>query len=80
METMVGRTPPGPFGGDALNRLFVAVASLLEQASDRARRDDGQALVEYALILMMIVIISVVFLEVIGETVSTLLSRVNDGF
>jgi Flp pilus assembly pilin Flp len=76
---MLGRTPTGPHEGDALTRLIGAVARTLESAASRARREDGQTLVEYALILMFIVIISVVFLEIIGETASTLLSRVNDG-
>ena len=77
---MVCRTPPVTHEGDELTRLIGPVARTLGSASSKARREDGQTIVEYALILMLIVIISVVFLEVISETVSTLLSRVNDGF
>jgi Flp pilus assembly pilin Flp len=76
---MVSRRPPVPHEGDALTRLIGALARMLESASCRARREDGQTLVEYALILMFIVIVSVVFLEIIGETASTLLSRVHAG-
>jgi Flp pilus assembly pilin Flp len=61
-----------------LTPLIVAVASRLEEALSRGRREDGQALVEYALILMLVTIVSVTFLEVIGDTVSGMLSRVTD--
>jgi Flp pilus assembly pilin Flp len=75
---MVGRTPPGPSGGDPLTRLIVTIASRLEETLSRGRREDGQALVEYALILMLVTIVGVTFLDVIGDTVSGMLSRVTD--
>lgn len=45
----------------------------------RARfvREDGQALVEYALILALIAVVSIALLQLVGVNVSTLLDKVN---
>jgi Flp pilus assembly pilin Flp len=43
---------------------------------ERARRDEGQALVEYTLILGLICIVSVVMLTQVGASVTSLLGRV----
>jgi pilus assembly protein Flp/PilA len=42
----------------------------------RSRRDDGQGLAEYALILALIAIIAIIALIFLGNQVSTILSTV----
>ena len=44
------------------------------------RKDEGQALVEYALILFLIALVSIGVLSVLGTKVSTVLQSVVDGF
>jgi pilus assembly protein Flp/PilA len=44
------------------------------------RREDGQAMVEYALLLFMIAIVSFVILGVLGTKVSTIFSQVVNDF
>lgn len=41
------------------------------------RRDEGQALVEYALILVLVSIAGITFLTLIGTSVSDVLSSIN---
>ena len=43
-----------------------------------ARRDDGQGLAEYALILALIAIVAIAALFYLGGQVSTILSNVGD--
>jgi pilus assembly protein Flp/PilA len=42
----------------------------------KLQREDGQALVEYALILALIAVVSIVVLEAMGTGVSTQLSKI----
>lgn len=44
------------------------------------RRDEGQALVEYALILFLIALVSIAVLSTLGAKVTTVLQSVVDGF
>lgn len=44
------------------------------------RRDEGQALVEYALILFLIALVSIAVLSVLGAKVTSVLQSVVDGF
>jgi pilus assembly protein Flp/PilA len=44
------------------------------------RREDGQAMVEYALLLFLIAIVSFVILGVLGTKVSTIFSQVVNDF
>jgi pilus assembly protein Flp/PilA len=43
------------------------------------RREDGQGLVEYALILVLIAIVVIVVLSLLGDKVSTVFSSINSG-
>src|SRR5439155_5079418 len=52
---------------------MVAVSALLA----RAEREEGQALVEYALILAMISVISILILQALGLSISGVLNTVN---
>ena len=51
---------------------------LLTKLAVRARREEGQALVEYALILGLISIVTVALMAAVGTSVTDLLSRVSD--
>jgi len=49
---------------------------LVVRLVDRVRRDDGQALVEYGLILTLVSIVSVGALAILGGKVGTMLSGI----
>ena len=49
---------------------------MIQALIDRARREDGQGLAEYALILALIAIIAIVALIFLGGQVSQILSTV----
>ena len=58
-----------------LNHAFLSV---LTRAQASVRREEGQALVEYALILFLIAVVCIVVLTTLGERVSaTLLTIAN---
>ncbi len=42
-------------------------------------REDGQGLVEYALILVLIAIVVIGILSILGQRVSTVFSQINSG-
>ena len=44
---------------------------------DRMEREDGQALVEYALILALIAVVTIAVLQAIGVNVSKILNKVS---
>ena len=50
--------------------------SVIRRLGRWARTEDGQGLVEYALILSLIAIVCIIALVFIGNTLSTTLSRV----
>ena len=50
---------------------------LLAKLAVGARREDGQALVEYALILGLISVVAIALLSAIGTDVSQVLSKVS---
>src|SRR5207247_9546967 len=53
-------------------------ADMLELISTMRNREEGQALVEYALILSLISIVSIAALTVLGTNINTLLQTVAD--
>ena len=53
---------------------------MLELISNMRNREDGQALVEYALIIGSIALIAVGSLQLLGANVATLLNEVASGF
>jgi pilus assembly protein Flp/PilA len=53
-------------------KAFLALAGL----PDRLRREEGQALVEYALILALIAVVAIGVLTTLGKNVSTILSKI----
>jgi pilus assembly protein Flp/PilA len=59
---------------DYVNALWLAVQARLEAA---LRRDDeGQTLVEYALILVLIAIVVIIVLTLVGTNVNNIFNRV----
>jgi pilus assembly protein Flp/PilA len=53
-------------------------AEMLEYVIRRLRREDGQALVEYALILFLIAVVCIGVLTALGEGVSATLQSIVD--
>jgi pilus assembly protein Flp/PilA len=51
--------------------------SMYAAARDRLGREEGQALVEYALILALIAVVTLAVLQAIGVNVSTILNKVS---
>jgi pilus assembly protein Flp/PilA len=54
----------------------MSVYRILASASDALRREDGQGLAEYALILALIAIIAIAALVFLGTQISTILSTI----
>jgi pilus assembly protein Flp/PilA len=52
-------------------RLYLAATTLRD-------REEGQALVEYALLLALIAVVSIGILTTLGTSVSSIFSKVND--
>lgn len=52
------------------------VQTLLGRVEDRLRDEQGQGLVEYALILVLIAVVAIIALQLVGGDVTTQLSSV----
>lgn len=63
-----------------MSRFVDVVAGTTQAALLRTRGQEGQVLVEYTLILTLIVVLAVSLLGTVGDNVSTMLSRMADGF
>jgi len=55
-----------------LNKAYLHIASGID-----VRREEGQALVEYALILAMIAVVTIAVLQALGVDVSKILDKVS---
>ena len=60
-----------------MHRLNAEILRAYAALRDRLDREEGQALVEYALILALIAIVSIVVLQLLGVNVSRIFNRVN---
>ncbi|HXH96012.1 MAG TPA: Flp family type IVb pilin [Gaiellaceae bacterium] len=58
-------------------RAYLAVTALQDRATDLRDREDGQAMVEYALLLSLIAVVSIVILTALGKNVSRIFSSIN---
>jgi Flp pilus assembly pilin Flp len=58
--------------------MFETTRRTLGAVARRVRRDEGQALVEYTLVLGLICLVSIALLDAVGTSVTGLLSRVAD--
>ncbi|MFZ0168217.1 MAG: Flp family type IVb pilin [Candidatus Dormiibacterota bacterium] len=52
---------------------------LIVAASPRRQAEEGQGMVEYALILVLVAIVVIVILTLVGHSVSDVFSNVNNG-
>jgi pilus assembly protein Flp/PilA len=59
-------------------RTYAAVLALQGSLDEVRRREEGQALVEYALLLALIAIVSIAVLTVLGTKVSHIFSKVSN--
>ena len=50
------------------------------QMSDGLRREEGQGLTEYALILVFVSVVAIVFLTSLGNKITSVISRVANSF
>ena len=57
-------------------RTLLAVGALADRLEARARREEGQALVEYALIVGLVSVVAIVLLTAVGENITSLLAKV----
>jgi len=60
-----------------MHRLNAEILRAYSALRDRLQREEGQALVEYALILALIAIVSIVVLNLLGVNVSRIFNKVN---
>ncbi len=59
-------------------RTYVAVLGLRDSLNELRTREEGQALVEYALLLALIAVVSIAVLTVLGTRVSHIFSRISN--
>jgi pilus assembly protein Flp/PilA len=58
-------------------RTYVAVLGLRDSLDELRTREEGQALVEYALLLALIAVVSIAVLTVLGTKVSHIFSKIS---
>ena len=58
-------------------RVYVAIVGLGDSLEEAKRREEGQALVEYALLLALIAVVSIAVLTVLGTKVSHIFSKIS---
>ena len=58
-------------------RVYMAIVGLGGSLEEAKRREEGQALVEYALLLALIAVVSIAVLTVLGTKVSHLFSKIS---
>jgi pilus assembly protein Flp/PilA len=64
---------------DLPNRLALAHLRATEFASRQLDREEGQGMVEYALILVLIAIVVIVILSTVGKRVNNVFSNISEG-
>ena len=57
---------------------MLALTSFFAGLRTRTAREDGQALVEYALILGLVSVVAIALLSAVGTDITSLLTRVTD--
>jgi pilus assembly protein Flp/PilA len=58
-------------------RVHIEILRAYSALRDRVEREEGQALVEYALILALIAVVSILILQALGLNVSRVFQSVN---
>jgi pilus assembly protein Flp/PilA len=63
-----------------LSSLYLRLQELTERAKSHLMdREEGQGMVEYALILVLIAVVVIVILQVVGKQVNNVFSNVSNG-
>ena len=63
-----------------LSNLYLRLQELAERAKARVEnREEGQGMVEYALILVLIAVVVIVILTVVGRQVNNVFSNISNG-
>jgi pilus assembly protein Flp/PilA len=63
-----------------LSNLYLRLRELTERAQERiTNREEGQGMVEYALILVLIAVVVIVILTVVGRQVNNVFSNISNG-
>lgn len=64
-----------------MSSLFVRLQELAARAQERIkhRDEEGQGMVEYALILVLIAVVVIVILTVVGKQVNNVFSNISNG-
>ncbi len=60
-----------------IGRVYTAVQARLEEMHTRLKREEGQAMVEYALILALISVVAIAVLQAIGVSITNLFGKVS---
>ena len=58
-------------------RLYVEISRVYAALQNRLEREEGQAMIEYALILALISVVTIAVLRLIGVSVNGLFNKVN---
>ena len=59
-------------------RLYVGISRVYAALQNRLEREEGQAMIEYALILALISVVAIGVLEIIGVNVTGVLGRIGN--
>jgi pilus assembly protein Flp/PilA len=62
-----------------LSTLYVRMQELAARAKAHFDREEGQGMVEYALILVLIAVVVIIILSVVGKQVNNVFSNVSNG-
>lgn len=63
-----------------LSSLYLRLQELVESAKTKINeREEGQGMVEYALILVLIAVVVIVILQVVGHQVNNVFSNISNG-
>jgi pilus assembly protein Flp/PilA len=63
-----------------LSSLYLRLQELVESAKAKVtEREEGQGMVEYALILVLIAVVVIVILQVVGRQVNNVFSNISNG-
>jgi len=63
-----------------LSNLYLRLQELAARVQERVKnREEGQGMVEYALILVLIAVVVIVILTVVGKQVNNVFSNISNG-
>ena len=61
------------------NDLYIRLRELMVSKLRKGKDEEGQGMVEYALILVLIAIVVIVILQVVGKQVNNVFSNISNG-